>query len=600
MNNIIFQKLVIQNFKSFGTPVEFDFSKHHGLNYIYGVNLDIPGTSNGAGKSALFDALIFALYGKTFHNNNNQFIPNRTITDKKHITDVCIEFLVNDNKYKIRTYIKHLRKPYTINCQLFKNDEDITKASSKETRKFIEEQILFCDYDLFKRSVVLSSGDANNFFKMTKQQKRDYIEDIFDLTIFGKMFTIVKKDINVLDKELIYKQTTLQQQKDNVREFSIKDAEFTDNKIIKIKQLKSEIENIKSEIKKIEVAECTQDKKKYEGALVKVKEQISTLSEHVNKATVNISKFDNLITSSERELSKHREILELVCDDCNKKIVAKYNIVSYEDKIKDSISQKDINEKNKVLISKKLELLQIKKTELKTKIQGIEKIELSVEKQKWEKNQLKQNAKAIVETIKTESVSENPFTSLIETYNKEIAENEIIVKNLLTDKTELDIIRHTVSEEGAKKYIIKDLIDILNQLIHKYLEEMGAEFTCIFDAGFGMTFLTNTGECEYSSFSAGERQRINIATLLAFRDILMNGDMFECNIFVLDELLDANVDSYCIQSLINILNRQTEKNTVYIISHREAVSPEDFDNIIEIQKQNSITTIAKDSQGEIK
>ena len=44
-----------------------------------------------------------------------------------------------------------------------------------------------------------------------------------------------------------------------------------------------------------------------------------------------------------------------------------------------------------------------------------------------------------------------------------------------------------------------------------------------FDESFDFKFITLNGECEYSSFSAGERQRIQIATILAFRDLILNG-----------------------------------------------------------------------------
>jgi len=47
--NIIFGKLEIMNFMSFKEET-FDFSDHHGINLICGINNDVPGAKNGAGK----------------------------------------------------------------------------------------------------------------------------------------------------------------------------------------------------------------------------------------------------------------------------------------------------------------------------------------------------------------------------------------------------------------------------------------------------------------------------------------------------------------------------------------------------------------------
>ena len=275
MNKIKFKKITIQNFKSF-KELEFDFDKHHGLNYVFGVNNDIPGTNNGVGKSNLYDSLLFALFGKSFNNNNNQYLPNRVV-DKKLKTSVILEFDVNDDKYIVKSFIKHMRKPFTVNCTLEKNGEDITLSSSKETRQFIEKELLKCDYDLFKQSIILSSGEANNFFKMTKQQKREYIEDIFDLTLFGKLFAMVKTDINKLDKEIIEKQISIQQQKESVKDLKQKDSEFDDDKKIKINLLKKEVKEISEKIQKKD--NKIFDIEKIEKIHNDINEQINRLSE---------------------------------------------------------------------------------------------------------------------------------------------------------------------------------------------------------------------------------------------------------------------------------------------------------------------------------
>jgi len=598
MSKVIFGKLKAQNFKSFKYLFEFDFSKHHGLNYIHGINFDIPGTKNGVGKTNMLDALCFAVFGKTLLNIKNKHIPNRSNTDKKNITKVSQEFIINNIKYEVQSTIKHLREPYTIGCRLWENGKEISKTSTKETRKFIEEQLLKCDYDLFKRSVILSSGDVNNFFKMTKQQKRSYIEDVFDLTIFGKLFAMVKKDLNALDKELLSSQNEFQQLKTTLKDMETQDLEFDDIQNLKVKTIKENILELKDKIKSIDEQSSDNDKEKLQGILDRILEQCQKLSQNINDSNQTISKCNTDINNANRNLEKHKEILNIVCNDCQKKINDKYELQIFNDKIKESKTHLKITEDNKILLNKKVQLLKEKQDNVQVRLKKIEDSEKEYQRQLWQQQQHKERIKELVVDIKLEKDKKSPFKKLIDDYQEKVKSKDLLIKKYTKEKTELEVIKHATSEEGAKKYIIKDLVDILNQLVHKYLEEMGAEFTCIFDSGFGMQFLTTTGECEYNSFSAGERQRLTIAVLMAFRDILLNGEMFDCNIFVLDELLDANVDGYCIGALINILGRQTDdEDTTFVISHREAVNPDEFDNIIELQKKDNHTYIAEDKQG---
>jgi hypothetical protein len=70
--NIEFEKIEVQNFKSIGEMISFDYREFKGLNFVYGKNLDMPNAKNGSGKTnLLIDALMFALIGKTLKNTNN-------------------------------------------------------------------------------------------------------------------------------------------------------------------------------------------------------------------------------------------------------------------------------------------------------------------------------------------------------------------------------------------------------------------------------------------------------------------------------------------------------------------------------------------------
>ena len=102
-----------------------------------------------------------------------------------------------------------------------------------------------------------------------------------------------------------------------------------------------------------------------------------------------------------------------------------------------------------------------------------------------------------------------------------------------------------------------------------------------------------TGECEYTNFSAGERQRIQIATIFAFRDLILNGKI-SANIFIIDEFLDSAIDSICIKNVLEILYKKTleQRQNIFIISHRQETTENHiFNNVIEVVKENGKSTL---------
>ena len=124
------------------------------------------------------------------------------------------------------------------------------------------------------------------------------------------------------------------------------------------------------------------------------------------------------------------------------------------------------------------------------------------------------------------------------------------------------------------------------------MNEIGCEFLVYFDETFDFKFITSSGECEFSNFSAGEKQRIQIATLFAFRDLILNGKV-STNIFIIDELLDANVDTACIENVMKILKHKAEESgqNIFMISHRSELADDMsfWNNIIKVTKENQQT-----------
>jgi DNA repair exonuclease SbcCD ATPase subunit len=492
----------------------------------------------------------------------------------------------------------------TIGMELLKLDddynviEDLTQSSVIKTKQYIQEHILGCNFDVFKSSIVVSYVDFMNFYEgMNKDQKRKYIETLFNLNCFGEMFSMIKTDINEIKREST-----------NTKNEILKLASFIDELNNKFNNYNNSLEEKRNSIKSKIIERANEVKNLKEKNNLIICEDSNNLLKSKNEIKSNINNINSSITkyekcklkneikieNLEKSIVEIQEISQGLCKDCIQVINEKYNYNVKKQEIENLTFK--IDEIVKLIddLNNKLEIENHKLDEINSQIEinNINKtkkykIETNINVLLNEINNLKSSFDEI------NNNSENPFASLLQNNKQALIslKERLIIYN--KNLKHLEVLKDVCSETGVKKFIIKDIVKLLNSLIQKYLNEIGGEFIVYFDETFDFKFLTSTGECEFSNFSAGERQRIQIATILAFRDIILSSKI-SANIFVIDELLDANVDTICIENVMTILKRKSiELNqNVFIISHRSELADNEsiWDNIIKVTKDQGQST----------
>ena len=603
--NIIFEKIQIQNFKSIGPLVVLDLQNLTGLNYIFGTNLDIPSSKNGSGKSVCFvDSIIFALFGKTLKNTNNQYIPNRNC-DISLKSYVKLYFSVDGEKYTSECFCKP--KIGTVGMQLMKlvNEEtdewqDLTQSSVVKTRQYIQDNILGCSFEIFKSSVIVSASDCLNFYEgMNKQAKRNYVENIFNLDCFGVMFSEIKSDLNDIKKEITYTNNELLKTTEQVEDITKKYEEFNSKVLDSLNEVTDAIKENVQKLKNNEliIAQQTQKLRSYQNILqlqLKTNNNLTALKnkkQEFEKDKIRLEYRKKSITDVLKEIISLKQGL---CEKCTSVIDERYD---YNTKKNEIIT---IQDNEKVLVDKinklnlYIEKYQNELTNILEKVSEFNDIKSIIEKTQYTNTFLTKDIKALkVKYNNLKNQNENPFTDLLNKTKQQVSSLQDNVVKYVSHRQHLEILREACSETGVKRFIIKDIVKLLNSLIQKYLNEIGAEYLVYFDESFDFKFITINGECEYSSFSAGQRQRIQIATILAFRDLILNGKI-NSNIFVLDEFLDAAIDSIAIKNIMNILSKKSKElnQNIFIISHRQETTEENaFNHIIQVIKENGISRL---------
>ena len=229
---IQFRKLRYSNFLSVGnTPIEIDLQKSSATLVV---------GHNGAGKSSMLDALSFALFGKAHRNiNKNQLI--NSINKKNTLVEV--EFSVSGSNYLVRRGIK----PNIF--EIYKNQKLLNQEShSKDYQKILELNILKLNHKSFHQVVVLGSSNFIPFMQLAPYLRRMVIEDLLDISIFGKMSTILKdktaelkKEMKEIDNGISITQEKIAMQTNHITELKDIELKIATNTEKKIKDIESEI-----------------------------------------------------------------------------------------------------------------------------------------------------------------------------------------------------------------------------------------------------------------------------------------------------------------------------------------------------------------------
>lgn len=471
---------------------------------------------------------------------------------------------------------------------------DLTQSSVIKTKQYIAETILNCSFDLFKSSIIISASDCLNFYDMTKQEKRNYIENIFNLNCFGIMYNLIKGDLNNLKREITYNNNEIVKSTNQLEQLRQKFQDYDNQLAANIVALEKEIEKKSIDLDKItnaieklnkKLAQYNIDSERY----TELNKNLKKLITAKNTIEKSIIKNQSKITNINNTITEVTNIKQGLCDTC-KEVVNNY--FNYNDKLN------EIEELNKTIEESNGKIAKLD--------QNIESFEKQIETYEQENNDVTKLQSDLNKLLTTSTILQNDIKRIKKQQEQQQEQHvnpfdEMITKteeelNMLTKQTSdyhnslkhLDILKEVCSENGVKSFIIKDIVKLFNSLIQKYLNEIGAEYIVYFDESFDFKFITMTGECEYTNFSAGERQRIQIATIFAFRDLILNGKLTS-NIFIIDEFLDTAIDSICIKNVLEILYKKTHEQhqNIFIISHRQETTQNHiFNNIIEVIKQN--------------
>lgn len=562
---IVFKKLKVKNFLSFGNnDTEIDLENYK-LNLVTG--------SNGAGKSSLLvEGLTYALFGQPFRDIKKGQLIN-FINDKNSVVE--LEFSISSDSYKI---IRG-QKPNIL--QLFKNDELIPESASvKDFQEYIQSEVLRMSLASFKQLVVLGTANFIPFMQLSSANRRKLVDDLLDVSIFTKMDQLNKGSIKEINQQM-------------------------NENLIKLNSLKSELTAYTLLLKEKNNSVFS-DKEQLEQKLIEKKIFAKELLSKINELKVKVEALTNLI--------KANDVVETIKKLDNVSSVLANRIAVNTQKIQETCEkdfclscQQKISEEQRSFIIKGIQLEIDNDTNKSNQIQ--EKLnsimdELKIHKERQTElsdHNLKlvelntkfstaiQEVKQLTEELNKETVVDSSVQDKINELNASISDLELSQQNWFNEKYLRTVLSTLLVDSGIKATVIKKFVPVINKKINMYLKLLGADYMFLLDNEFNEQIRgAGREKSSYFSFSQGEKSRVDLAIMFTWRDIASIISGTNINLLVLDEVFDSAIDSSGVSGLKSVLD--SLDSNVYIISHREQLS-DDFNRHIEVIKKGRFSIL---------
>ena len=570
-----FKKLSFCNIMSYGASgAEIDFQA--GLNTIK--------AANGSGKSSILDALTFVLFGKPYRDIKLSELVN---TANGKGLEVTCEFKIGTDTYMIRRGLK----PAIF--EIYKNGKEMDMLSTKKLNQDEIDKLLGINLRLFKNIVAVAVTNNKPFLSLPIGDKRALIENIFNIDVLGSMCKDVKKRKTVNNTELDLKTTerrgvvnSIEDNESYIENMRRYIASFNEVKDTNLKTIRENIDKYRKEIDK-----RTKNLAIAESKIKELTEEIGTVPDRSVGESLNmeIGKVQSIIDNINSTLSKLKK--SRLCPVCNSPLDEGHA----RKHIEGMLAEKKAMEKETLpglmeryrAYSDTVKTYQEKQSFIQTirdkaRTEEITRSTLETELNKAKQNLEKESGKACPASVDSYVEKLNALRAQSEELNKDI---DLLTEKILIDTQLIKIL----GDDGIKSYFFKKLIKVLNKSVNEYLAKFELKNTTIeFDETMAETMTTNLIPRTYSSYSSGERTRIDMSILLAFFDISRQISNWSCNLLFIDELLDQNIDQSGIEqfvsTLYNLIQLNKKKLGIYIISHKLSELKIQITSTIEIKK----------------
>lgn len=644
--NIKFEELDIEGFRSIDR-ISLNLSDQ-GIVIVKGINnYEDLASSNGSGKSSVFEAIIYALFEET--SSGDRDIENRILGQG---CSVVLKFSIDGVSYKIIRQSKKGKGTVV----LYRNDEDISARNKSDTNKLII-SILGINKAIFLDSIFLSQNAVTNLPSLSPTARKERLEILTNTdNAINNFKTLLKEkqtmyeskhvDCQLEINKINGKEESLQQQKDKLQA-QINDIKIQieeRNKLGNIEDLDKQIQEYNVEINTINnqipeldnqiemisksINELKNEQKVYEEKRVNKDQEVQNQRHKCNDLQKEITRVENVISYNNIDIDRiNKEIEEIKNSDTCPTCGRKYDNVNeehiqkvIEDKNKEikEFENKNIENNNYIKnlqleLDKEIEIGKNLKKEFENlnslyndKNEQVSEQQTNLINTNNQKTQLLnsiQNIQVQIDAInkqkddilKIEIPNSKQYEDMVQDIDKQLNDLNKLKEDKNNELNELDnyinAIKHCIQlvTKDFRTFLLKNSLSYLNKILKDYSSQLFSnESDLIYISENDNKLDIMLGNATYESLSGGEKTRVNIALLLAQKSLANMIGNISCNIIILDEIL-GYCDALAENNVINLITKELESlETIYMISHKEIPIGYDAELIVE-KNANGLT-----------
>jgi len=573
--------ITARNFLSIGNATQtVDFDRND-LTLVLGENLDLggDGARNGVGKTAILNALAYALYGSALTNIRKDNLINKTNGKNMLVT---LDLTVNGHDYRI----ERGRKPNVLRFYVDSEEKiasDTSQGDSRETQTDIE-RILGMSPDMFKHVVALNTY-TEPFLSLKANDQRTIIEQLLGITMLSERAEKIK-ELNRSTKDSITQE-----------EFRIRAVQEAN------KRIEEQIESLRKR-QRMWITKQAEDVTKLESAVASL-EHIDIEAEVA--AHKSLTEYNNLVKEladtskslTRARLDQDRErksadklaaevaaLLEHKCHACGQDL--------HDDKHEAIIAVKQ-DEFDKACVE--VDLLGVGIMELENELEDLGETGPppvvfydTLEDALNHRNSLE----ALRKELAIRSVETDPYgEQIVDMQSQALQEVSYDHMNELTRLQEhQDFLLKLLTSKDSfirKKIIEQNLLYLNNRLTH-YLDRIGLPHTVVFQNDLTVVIEELGRELDFDNLSRGERNRLILSMSWAFRDVFES--LYQpINVLFIDEMIDSGLDTQGVEMALALLKQMSrERNkSIWLVSHRDELAGR-VENILKVIKENGFTS----------
>ena len=560
---ITFQKIRWKNFLSTGNQfTEIDFQESN-TNLIIG--------TNGAGKSTMLDALTFVLFNKPFRKINKPQLINTT---NERDCLVEIEFEINTRQYLVRRGIKPNVFDIVVN-----GTELHREADDRAMQRVLEDNILKVNYKSFTQIVILGSSTFVPFMQLTSANRREVIEDLLDIRIFSLMNNILKDKIRTqkeqvksLDLKKENLKDKMKMQQNFIDELENRGKKNIDSNKEKIADLDNEIVQYMDQNSILEqaVSRNVEDQENFIGAGDKLV-KLNNLKGKISQKVSTITKEHKFFTEN------------TVCPTCTQDIEESFRLNKIDDaqnrakELRDGYAELEQAIESEQGRERQFNALSKENTKL---THGISQNNTRISLNQRQIRDLEHEIQTITENLanrNSEHEKLDEFKTNLQNTFKDLSEKkqEIVYH---------DFAYSLLKDDGVKTKIIRKYLPFINQQVNRYLQMMDFYINFHLDEEFKETVKSPIHEdFSYSSFSEGEKMRIDLALLFTWREVARVKNSVNTNLLIMDEVFDSSLDGFGTDEFLKIIRYVIKDANIFVISHKQDMQDK-FESVIRFDK----------------